>query len=403
MEDSYNRWREEEKGRIAALQRSITSQLTPAIDQIKQLALGQSALNFLVEQREQERKAFENAAITLKGPDASLLASSMNSWDAAVVQQLAREHQQLASVSQLVDGIGALVPRYDYESLFRKPAIFEISKLMSDGSAGSQLASSISDVSTTIENRMRSMQHAWAQTNFEIQSASAFIDLQAIGELVGRQTNPFEEHINASLRKALGDWREIVSPFGPILADPLIRTALYADHGFDTRLTDFPEEAFSESLVIAELSEGEDTVHLGTKERDFTRLEELEIELRGFISANMHQTFGEKWLQQQLPANMLDRWLEKKGKAVKARQPECPLIEYADFTDYILIIQKKDNWNHVFEAVFLRVEDIRESLQRLSPLRVARMHARALTKADRLLLYVESRRILQAMRRMETP
>jgi hypothetical protein len=72
-------------------------------------------------------------------------------------------------------------------------------------------------------------------------------------------------------------------------------------------------------------------------------------------------------------------------------------IAYADFTDYEPIISRKDNWNDVFKLVFNQPESLRESLQRLYPVRLATMHARLITQDDQLLLYIETKRILKAI------
>lgn len=78
--------------------------------------------------------------------------------------------------------------------------------------------------------------------------------------------------------------------------------------------------------------------------------------------------------------------------------PEEPLINYADFTEYKAIIERRDNWSAVFKSVFGRPEDIRESFQRMFPVRIATMHARLITSDDELLLLVETRRILRAIK-----
>lgn len=114
----------------------------------------------------------------------------------------------------------------------------------------------------------------------------------------------------------------------------------------------------------------------------------------------MRDAFGDDWMKRQLPSGMLDVWVEKRDKAVKGGQPEQPLIDYADFADYRQIIERKDNWNTVFKPVFGRAEDVRESFQRLFPVRIATMHARIVTQDDELLLVVETKRVLKAIRRI---
>ena len=72
------------------------------------------------------------------------------------------------------------------------------------------------------------------------------------------------------------------------------------------------------------------------------------------------------------------------------------MIAYADFTDYVLVICRRDNWR-IFKRYFGREESVRESFQRLYPIRLDTMHARQITHEDELFLYVETRRLGAAM------
>ncbi len=58
---------------------------------------------------------------------------------------------------------------------------------------------------------------------------------------------------------------------------------------------------------------------------------------------------------------------------------------------------RTDNWELVFKDVFRRPESVRESLQRLYPIRLCTMHARLITLDDELLLHVEVKRILKTI------
>ncbi len=99
----------------------------------------------------------------------------------------------------------------------------------------------------------------------------------------------------------------------------------------------------------------------------FERLRRFEIAICRFIDRVMRDAFGEDWMKHQLPAGMLDVWREKREKAIKAGEAEQALIDYADFSDYRAIIERKDNWAKVFSPVFGRAEDVRESFQRSLP------------------------------------
>ena len=102
-------------------------------------------------------------------------------------------------------------------------------------------------------------------------------------------------------------------------------------------------------------------------------------------------------MKQQVPGETLMQWKDKRKSAVDRGHPAEPLLEYADFTDYFRIIDRNDNWEKVFKAVFSSKDDIRESFQRLYPIRLAAMHARLIDQDDELILYVEIKRILSSM------
>ena len=78
-----------------------------------------------------------------------------------------------------------------------------------------------------------------------------------------------------------------------------------------------------------------------------------------------------------------------------------PVIEYADFTDYAPVICRSDNWRDVFAPFFNRPESVRESFQRLHPIRLDTMHARLITQDDQLLLRVEVKRLVKAIRKRQ--
>ena len=126
------------------------------------------------------------------------------------------------------------------------------------------------------------------------------------------------------------------------------------------------------------------------------RITKLEMRSRCFIDEQMTVAFGPDWPKRRLPNGMYDKWQEKKRKAQQGGRGEDVLIAYADFTDYERVICKRDNWS-VFKPFFGRKEDVRESFQRLCPVRVATMHARQITQDDALLLYLETRRLWKAM------
>jgi hypothetical protein len=96
---------------------------------------------------------------------------------------------------------------------------------------------------------------------------------------------------------------------------------------------------------------------------------------------------------------MRDQWIRKRETAVARGETARALIDYADFTE--AIIERNDNWQTVFRHVFERQEDVRESFQRLFPVRICTMHARTVTLEDELFLVAETTRLLRVMKKTD--
>jgi hypothetical protein len=292
-----------------------------------------------------------------------------------------------------------------FEEQFRMPELIELSRLADEASKASKVAASFGGFEmpdSAIANAMQSMHSPWLLRDDVMRSAHAFAEIQKIGRAIGAVA-PFDEGLAQSLRGALGDWRDVTTLPTPIFDSVIARTDFYARLGFDSSLTDFTAEAFDESAELAGLAsepeEGEDDgeeIGLARTNRAHGQLLRFERNVRRFIDAAMKAEFGDDWLQRQLPDGMLEAWKEKKAIALAKGEAEQPLIAYADFTDYIRIIERKDNWARVFKAIFKRQTDIQESFVRLFPVRICTMHARLITLEDELLLQVETRRVSRA-------
>jgi hypothetical protein len=126
-------------------------------------------------------------------------------------------------------------------------------------------------------------------------------------------------------------------------------------------------------------------------------LQRFERLLRKFIDEKMTTQYGLDWPKKRLAPKIYEEWKFKKEKAEKNGEI-LDYIEVADFTDYETIICKKDHWREVFQGSFKRMESVRESLQRLQPIRIASMHARIVTKEDELYLIAEIIRLRSAMK-----
>jgi hypothetical protein len=309
---------------------------------------------------------------------------------------------RMSGLAELGESIRALNERLIF------PEITVLSKLLKDYPSGYSKA--FREAAGGIESltaRMEAMKTPWLVVQQHALSARSFVDLQAIGGLANSM-NSFSARISAALRIELGDWRDTITFDVPALVHPVARFELYDAQGFDTNLTHFSIEAYVETVQIAGLAvEGdteadiisEDDAGVELNSRAYETLLRFEREIRAFIVAVMTKHFGVDWMKRQLPADLLDKWKDKKQKDMQKGGEDFPLIDYADFTDYKGIIERSDNWDGVFRPVFGRKEDIRESLQRLFPVRIATMHARFITLEDDLFLRAETTRIRMQLRR----
>ena len=264
------------------------------------------------------------------------------------------------------------------------------------------------------------MHSPWLDQLDAMKSLHGLAGVQGIGDLLA-QMPTHDDDVAASLRLGLGDWRDPITWPDDVISSLPARSEFYVQLGFDRTLVDFPAAAFEESVEIAGLRDDppplveaygppvpwpEDATEqaaLGRTNVAHDWLQRLETNLRRFIDAVMTQAFGANWPRHRLPNGMYDKWVEKKRAAEKERRGDWPLIAFADFTDYGLIICEKDNWREVFSVYFVREENVRESFQRLHPIRLDTMHARPIGQDDQLLLYVEVKRLVRAIASFRSP
>jgi hypothetical protein len=304
----------------------------------------------------------------------------------------------------------------DFEARFRLPALSETACLIADLRA-SPLADALtrySEQTSALQRAMESMRTPWLDAQDTLRSLASFTELHGIGHAV-RTMPPFGENLSDTLRVGLGDWRDPITWRSEVLADLEARSGFYAGLGFNRALTEFPAPAFRESLDVTGLRReppslvdgyGDPIPRSGNEDQEegFERtntahdwMTRLETQLRALIDAQMTRAYGVDWPKHRLPNGLYDVWREKKRKAQEAGGQDRPLIAYADFTDYERVICRADNWREVFVGFFGRPESVRESFQRLYPIRLDTMHARLITQDDELLLYVETRRLVKVI------
>lgn len=269
-----------------------------------------------------------------------------------------------------------------------------------------------SEHQTALERAMDAMRAPWLDMQDKLRSMTAFTELQGIG-ITLRSLPAFDINVAQALRIELGDWRKEITWPSEIFTDAVARSAFYEAQGLNPYLTAFPADAFQQSIEIAGLKSvspdpapeySVEAEVIDEEEEGFERtndahdrLQRFESHLRQFIAHKMAEVFGDNWIKHQVPGAMRQKWIEKQERAGDSGERKAPLIAYADFTDYVPLIVRKDNWERVFKPIFLRTSSVEESLQRLYPIRICTMHARIITQDDELFLYVETKRLLAAI------
>jgi hypothetical protein len=301
----------------------------------------------------------------------------------------------------------------NFESHFRLPDFAETARLVD--SFQSRLAGSVSKYAVEISDLKRAMENMrspWLNLAEEARSMAGFAELQGIGQAVAKLQS-FGDNVAATLRTSLGDWREPITWRPEVLEDLQARSDFYIGLGFNPDITAFPLRAFEQTMDVAGLrpavlpplpEEREGACAVDQEEEGLARtnaahnqLQRLERALRRFIDVEMTKALGADWPRHRLPNGMFEKWREKQRTAEQGGAEKRPLVDYADFTDYEPLICRRDNWRDVFAGVFNRQESLRESLQRLHPIRLDTMHARLITQDDELFLRVEIRRLVKVI------
>jgi len=302
-----------------------------------------------------------------------------------------------------------------FQDRFRLPEMSETARLVMQfrENSPSEMLTRYALQEGSLQLAMESMRTPWLDAQEAMKSMAGFAEMQGIGHAL-RSMPAFDESLAAALRPELGDWRDTITWPPEIFTNLAARADFYVDLGFNAALTDFPLPAFEQSLDIAGLrpdlpalvegygpparsADGDEEQGLARTNAAHDRLQRLERLLRKFIDEEMTRAFGTGWPRHRLPNGLYDQWQEKKRKAEQAGAEDRPLVEYADFSDYAPVICRADNWREVFGPFFNRTESVRESFQRLHPIRLDTMHSRLITQDDELLLHVEVKRLVKVI------
>ena len=185
------------------------------------------------------------------------------------------------------------------------------------------------------------------------------------------------------------------------------RESAAMDAGFNPELIAFPEPVYPSVLYSAgfdlrieaignvQSERGDDSGVFDP--RHAWLLQQVEHRLREVVETELRNRAGKVWYRSRVPGSTWQKWQDRKEEDDRQRGDSFSLIFYADFTDLSDIICRKDNWNDVFGRIFVSKDDLRISLQRLSPIRKAIAHNRPLVRTDQLILFSEACRILGAL------
>ncbi len=310
--------------------------------------------------------------------------------------------------------------KHSLPSTFCMPNLVEITEISTAARKAFELPSLSSFLPNLNEltDAISSIKAALIDCTSVFSSFESVVGLASLGKAI--RLAPYDPRSNDALRTLLGDWTGVGCLPNDIFSDWQARMKFYTHLGLDSRLTVLPEPAFTESLYTTailrddlfspvfpdiELAEPEEDAdnQFWDKQRmirAYDILFSFETHMRAWLDDVMTGKFGMQWEKQRVPGDVHKAWKEKRQEAVGRGERKQRLVWYADFTDYIKIITRNDNWNEVFAAVFRNLMDIQVSFWRLHPIRICTMHSRILTKEDLLLLVVEVQRILRAIGRL---
>lgn len=367
----------------------------------------------LVEEEEQKRKlASQYSAGILKDVEFARSLLSQSDLAASNVEKLISDQMRsLSAFNKLNVQHEAYATHKSNLATYRLPYELEVTRLLESYQQG-KLTEFAAIQYAEKQKFIESITAPWIKAAEIGRSFSAILELQGLGNVL-RTTQGFDPELTDALRSDFGDWRDKIDFAKFELVNPVVRTDFYIARGFNSALTDLPEDAFDQSLELVGLNSHSLNVQpydeYNQKNENFDVevglqrtnechdiLQRFERNLRKFINDLMVQQYGDDWPKKKLRSDTYGKWQEKRTKAEK-HGDIIPLIELIDFTEYEPIICQKDHWNDIFVNIFKRKESVKESFQRLYPIRLATMHSRIVTKEDKLYLYAETLRILRAI------
>jgi len=157
----------------------------------------------------------------------------------------------------------------------------------------------------------------------------------------------------------------------------------------------FPESALAEQMKkdIKRFIKDSDTIVKDIKvlfhptmpeslDAPFSMLLELETKLRTRLERELSREFGSDWWKECIPQDVILTVSERKASEIRQFMEPRRNIEYLDFSDYIKIIAKGQNWEKVFKRIFPNKDSITTKLSELIPIRNKIAHATQLNEDE---------------------
>jgi hypothetical protein len=104
----------------------------------------------------------------------------------------------------------------------------------------------------------------------------------------------------------------------------------------------------------------------------------FEEQLRAFVSRKLEEKAGPKWFKQRVDGTIGGKAKQAREAAVRRDEDPMPLIHYTDLGDVSTIVLARNNWNEVFEPVFMNREGFDHDMQKLVAARRPTAHYRKL-------------------------
>ena len=266
---------------------------------------------------------------------------------------------------------------------------------------------------------VQAMRAPWVNVQNSLGSMEGFAELAHLGKSLALLPG-FDPQLTQLLRSQLGDWRAPLRVGIADLLEPVHRLDLYRQWGLNPHLVDFPPRAFtlvlgltgivppdyrtprSKTTLPPSASGKADQENEGRSPATETReaaewLERLEGSLRVFVDSRMTEAFGARWVNRNLDPGTRKWWHERRESGGKPSGVDEPRTDDSNFSNYVEIILRDENWNAAFRSVFHRKEFLQESFNRLYPARILTIQGRGITEPDLLYMAVEVRRLLKTI------